>query len=165
MSYEKMIIETKNKMDRRPTLFMMVGIVASGKSTYVEAMLKEVPKLVSVHPDSIRKELTGNTSDQSQDKRVFELVRERIKEALKASKNVVYDATNYNRKNRKDWLTLAKSLGCNTTLIVIKTTFSECRRRNAARKRVVPDFVLDRQIKGYQEPSLEDEKVDFIIEC
>ena len=145
-------------------LILLVGIVGSGKSTYVntaQSISSEVFTIVC--PDEIRVELTGDITDQSKNKEVFELARYRAGRALIDGQIVIIDATNYNRKNRKLWLDLADQLGYKVECHVMKTTHEECRRRNAARERVVPDFVMDRMINGWQEPDKTIEKIEEII--
>ncbi len=142
---------------------MTVGIVGSGKSTFVKKLQLELGCPV-VCPDDIRAELSGgNISDQSNNGRIFNtIVPERIKAAL-ATGDVIYDATCYNRKNRRDICTLAKLLGARVVAYELDTPFEECIRRNDARsERVVPDFVLDRMIAGYESPDKNIEKIDEI---
>lgn len=140
---------------------MMVGIPGSGKSTCVtrlhHALCCEV-----VCPDTIRFELTGDESNQDKNGVIFsKIVPERIKAALKVG-DVIYDAMNYNRKSRKDICILAKSLDAKVIAYVLDTPFDVCIARNAVRERVVPDFVFDRVIGGYQAPDINIEKIDEI---
>lgn len=139
---------------------MMVGIVGSGKSTHVSKLQAETGATV-ISPDEIRKELTGDMSDQSRNGDIFNnIVPLRI---VRAGGDIIYDATNYNRKNRKGILTIAKANGYRVVALVMQTPFDECRRRNAARsERVVPDFVLDRMTSGYEAPDKNIERIDEI---
>jgi len=142
---------------------MLVGIVGSGKSTLCKKLLVD-KQATLVSSDDIRLEVCGNMTDQSKNGLIFtKIIPERIKAGLKAG-NVVYDATNYNRKSRREWLTLAKSLGARTVVHQMLTPFDECRRRNAARlERVVPDFVIDKMVAGWEAPDMNIEKIDEII--
>ncbi len=142
---------------------MTVGIVGAGKSTLVKRLQAETGATV-ICPDEIRGELSGgNVADQSNNGVIFtKIVPERIKAAFKSG-DVIYDATNYNRKSRRDVCFLAKTLGATVIAHVLDTPFDECRRRNAARsERVVPEFVLDRMISGYEAPDKNIEKIDEI---
>lgn len=143
-------------------LHITVGIVGSGKSTYVKKLQAETNATV-VCPDDIRQELTGDTANQSANGIIFSKhVPERIKTGL-AVGDVIYDATNYNRKNRRDICLLAKTLGARIVAHVMQTPFEECYKRNAARsERIVPEFVLDRMVAGYEEPDINIEKIDEI---
>ena len=141
---------------------MMVGIVGAGKSTYVKTLQAQTNATV-VSPDEIRLELCGDMTDQSKNGYIFtKVVPERIKAALEKGE-VIYDATNYNRKNRKDVLILASTLGAKVVVHQMTTPFEECIRRNAARsERIVPDFVLERMITGWEAPDKNLEKIHEI---
>ena len=79
---------------------MTIGVSGSGKSTY----LKKFPKEGIVCPDDIRREITGDISDQSQNARVWFLAKERVLERLNKGEDVVLDATNTVSRNRQRFL-------------------------------------------------------------
>jgi predicted kinase len=79
---------------------MTIGISGSGKSTY----LKKFPKEGIICPDDIRRELTGDISDQSQNARVWAVAKERVLERLARGEDTVLDATNTVSRNRKNFL-------------------------------------------------------------
>ncbi len=83
------------------TIIMPIGISGSGKSTWVKTLPKD---FVVVSPDDIRRELTGNVSDQSKNREVFQEVDKRIEKLLEQNKKVVLDATNVNTKLRKEFM-------------------------------------------------------------
>lgn len=144
-----------NAQNQKPTLYLMVGIVGSGKSTYAAKFaLRNNCEIVC--PDDIREELTGDIGDQSKNKEVFAMAETRARYFLTHDTSVLVDATCYNKKNRKTWQELAKSLQIRIVAVVMEAPFDICRERNQKRKRVVPDFVIDKQIAGYQEPTLEE---------
>ena len=70
---------------------MSFGISGSGKSSYIRR--NNVNKLV-VSPDSIRREILGNVSDQSDNIRVWSRAIGRIEGALLLKKGAILDATN-----------------------------------------------------------------------
>ena len=80
-------------------LIVLVGLPGSGKSSYAE-QFKAVDDAICtgvtvIHSsDAIRKELFGDESSQEDNARVFDLMRKRTTEDLKAGKTVIYDATN-----------------------------------------------------------------------
>lgn len=137
--------------------------MGSGKSTYGKKLTAETGATL-ISSDDIRFELTGDMTDQSKNSFIFtKVIPERIKAAKAAGQDVIYDATNYNRKSRRDILILASTLGFNVIAHVMQTPFDECRRRNAARfERVVPEFVLDRMTSGWESPDKNIEKIDEI---
>lgn len=81
-------------------VYILIGVAGSGKSTFSES-LKETSVILS--SDNIREELFGDLTHQSPEdhKKVFELLHSRLKDELKnGSKDIIYDATNLNRKKR-----------------------------------------------------------------
>lgn len=89
--------------NRIPTFVMMVGLPASGKSTYAKELAEEM-KAVICSSDAIRKELYDDENSQNNNEEVFKLLHSRIKECLREGKNVIYDATNINSKRRRAFL-------------------------------------------------------------
>lgn len=146
------------------TLHITVGIVGSGKSTYTTQLSKETGAPV-ISTDDIRAEVCGgDATDQSKNGYIFRvLIPDRVTKAL-AVGDAIYDATNYNRQNRKEILNLARSLNARVVAHVFRTPHAECRRRNANRSRVVPDFVIDKQIAGYEDPDMNLERIHEIRE-
>ena len=88
--------------EQTPSLTILVGIPGSGKSTWIADNKKDDDVVVS--PDDIRRELSGNVSDQTQNDKVWFLAKDRTSKALKAGKNVILDATNVSSKSRKRFI-------------------------------------------------------------
>ena len=86
-------------------LHIPVGISGSGKSTLWETL--DPPPLI-ICPDDIRLELTGDISNQSQNKRVFDLAFDRVFKAIGAGKDAFFDATNLQRKSIDTLLSIGK---------------------------------------------------------
>jgi len=77
------------------TLIVPVGIPGSGKTYFRNTLLSYLPDITVVSPDEIRKELTGNISDQSVNNKVFETAYHRIYETFCTNNSkVFFDATN-----------------------------------------------------------------------
>lgn len=74
---------------------IMIGIPGSGKSTFIKHNFLDSEVIC---PDEIRKELTGDISDQSKNVEVWNEVFNRIKEFSKLDKDIVIDATNISIK-------------------------------------------------------------------
>lgn len=146
------------------TLFMLVGPCGSGKTVYANQLVKDTPDTVLISPDNLREELSGDMNDQSRNAFIFnKLVPIRMNGAHIQRKNIVYDATCYNRKNRKGIIEHAKGLGYQIEAHVFRTPIEVCKARNTVRTRVVPDFVIDNQFAKWQEPELS-EGIDRIVE-
>jgi len=90
----------------KPKFIIPVGISGSGKSRWIKSL--EGQGYVVISPDEIRRELTGNISDQSRNKEVFPLAFQRTIEALDAGSNVIFDATNVSSFHRKQMLDTLK---------------------------------------------------------
>lgn len=146
------------------TFHMLVGPCGAGKSTYSAKLLKELSHASLVCPDNIREELTGDVADQSKNGFIFNsVVPIRINGAHGQRKHVVYDATCYNRKNRKSIIEHAREQGYQIVAHIFRTPIEVCQARNAARDRKVPASVIERQFENWQEPELS-EGIDRIVE-
>lgn len=95
--FEKMALVNKNF--KKPKFIIPVGISGSGKSTWINANRKS--NTVVISPDEIRRELTGNISDQSKNNDVFVLAFKKAIDALNNGNDVIFDATNVTSFHRK----------------------------------------------------------------
>ena len=143
-------------------LIVMCGLPASGKSTYSQ-WLAESGLFKRVCPDLIRKAFYGDENIQGDGKRVFEIAYHDIKEYACLGENVVFDATNIDRKTRKD---LVKKMRPHFDIIICKwfsTPLLTCKLRNAKRERQVPEEVLDSMYERFRTPMI-DEGFDIVEE-
>ena len=96
-----LINSPKRCIDENKLQFIiLVGISGSGKSTWI----KTLNDFVVVCPDEIRREVTGDISNQEKNDYVFHLVYERIFDALNSNRSVIYDATNISSSARRKML-------------------------------------------------------------
>jgi predicted kinase len=145
------------------TLALVIGISGAGKSTYVKKLQQEHPTSIIICPDSIRGELTGDESDQSQNSKVFRIAHARLDTAMRNGiPFIIWDATGYNRSNRKEPIKIAKTYGYTVNVYVKKVDLETAKKQNQLRSRKVPDWVIERQFTGWQEPSTT-EGIDSII--
>lgn len=136
---------------KMPTFVLMVGLPASGKSTYAKELAEEM-RAVICSSDAIRKELCGDENSQDNNEEVFKLLHSRIKECLRKGVNLIYDATNINSKRRRAFLSELRIIPCTKRCVVMATPFKECCERNVARDRVVPCEVIERMYKNWNTP-------------
>lgn len=129
---------------------MLVGLPASGKSTYAEKLRKDGYHIHS--SDKIREELTGDVNSQDKNTDVFVELHKRVKLDLMNGISCVYDATNMSIKRRKAFLDEIKKYDCRKTCILFVVPVEVCKERNQNRKRKVPDGVFDKMIKQFQCP-------------
>lgn len=127
---------------RIPTLYVLIGIPGSGKSTFCKDL-----KLPVVSTDSIRYQMFGDEADQSNPEQVFFRAYGMVSVCLHCGSDVVFDATSTTEWSRKTLLTKMKNcIGeFRKVAILFMTPVEECKRRNASRQRVVPEDVIDRQ--------------------
>jgi len=143
-------------------LIVMCGLPASGKSTYSEWLATNA-NFFRVCPDLIRKELYGDENVQGDGKKVFSIAHYQMATIGNGGGNVVFDATNIDRKTRKD---LVKKMRPHFDIIICKwfsTPLLTCKLRNAKRERQVPEEVLDRMWERFRAP-MSDEGFDIIEE-
>ena len=142
-------------------LIVLVGLPGSGKSYYAE-QFKAVDDAICtgvtvIHSsDAIREELFGDAGSQEDNGRVFELMRKRTTEDLKADKTVIYDATNVTRKARKSAIACAHPTNDTVECHVVWAEPEECVRRDSLRARKVGPEVIDKMLRRWQSPWLDE---------
>ena len=147
------------------TLYITVGLPGSGKSTYVKNFIKD-KDIEYLSSDELRAIYGKDETDQSVTSIVFGHIKRTVDEFLKDGKNVLVDATSVNRKERSDYINTAKKYGAKVVAIVFKMDRQGLIERNKKRGeqggRVVPDWVIDKMLNKFAEPSY-DEGIDVII--
>ena len=138
-------------MDSIPIFIMLVGLPASGKSTYAQELAKEYNSTV-FSSDALRAELWGDESIQGDNTKLFTELHRRIKDCLREGNSVTYDATNINYKQRMAFLAELKNIPCFKRCIVMATPYEECLKRNAQRERKVPVHVIERMYRQFDIP-------------
>ena len=131
------------------TLYMMVGLPASGKSTYAKLLAEEVDGLV-LSSDAVRAEWYGSEEIQGDAGKIFREIEERCFNALKAGRNVIIDATNMNAKKRANFL--KRMPECHKVCVVMAVPFDVCIRRDEMRPRHVGPAVMEKMRKNFQMP-------------
>ena len=130
---------------------MMCGISGSGKS-YVakELSIKYDANIFS--SDELREELYGDINCQEHNQELFVELHRRVKECLKSGKSAILDSTNLNYKKRMAFLAELGHISCEKTCVLVATPYEECLKRNAARDRKVPEYVIERQYRQFDVP-------------
>ena len=135
------------------TLFYYVGIVGAGKSTIAAQRMS--PSSLFLDSDMLRAELLSDEGDQSNNALIFNEMLNRSVQALNTGRDVVYVACNIWSKKRIQFL---KELRRRVrppfvaNCIVVDAPINLCRARNSARSRVVPSYVIDRQLRQFEIP-------------
>ncbi len=139
-------------------LILPIGISGSGKSTWIDKIKNQRQDVVIVSPDEIRKELTGDISDQSKNKEVWEIAKQRVIDALNADKLVILDATNVNTEERLKFISAVFDKTGRKDLFykifesnpkVSKERIKADIQKGKERSKV-PDEVIDRQYSLYE---------------
>lgn len=132
---------------------MLVGLPASGKSTFAENLKKEGYSVFS--SDSLR-EKEGLINNET----IFMLLQKNIISTLKKGTNSILDATNLGRKKRENFIknlresfrksNIKLKIDCDLFIVPIDV----CKERNKLRKNThgVDDAVIDRMVKGFSCP-------------
>jgi len=142
-------------------LIVLVGLPGSGKSSYAE-QFKAVDDAICtgvtvIHSsDAIREELFGDPSFQGDNAKVFELMHKRTREDLRADKTVIYDATNVTRKARKSAIACAHPTHDTVECHIVWAEPEECIRRDGLRDRKVGPEVIDKMLRRWQSPWLDE---------
>lgn len=101
------------------------------------------------------KKFFGNVNDQSHNREVFEIMRKRTIETLKAGKDCVYNATNLSAKRRITFLkNIEKIPNVRKVVLLNVVPIDTVLRRNAERERHVPNEVIKRMLMSFEVPSL-----------
>ena len=131
------------------TLYELVGLPASGKSTYAKLLAEEVDGIV-VSSDGIRAEWYGSEEVQGDPSKIFREVELRCKNALGAGRSVIMDATNMNARKRINFL--CQMPKCRKVCIVMAVPFDVCIARDEKRSRSVGPAVIEKMRKSFQMP-------------
>lgn len=145
----------------KPKLYVLVGLPASGKSTYAKNNLLDKAKLLS--SDAIRKELFNDETHQADNKAVFTTLYNRAREYLRNGDNVVIDSTSINKFERARVLRNFEGFDIEKIAIFINTPVKVCCERDLLRSRTVGKDVIYKYKRKFERPTI-DEGFDNVIE-
>lgn len=133
------------------TLNIIIGIPGGGKSNYAKKYLL-TNNSVYLSSDDIRIELYG-FEDQTHNDVVFETMKKRTLNALKEGKDVIYDATNLNKKRRSGIINEAHKLDAQIDAYLYCTPINIILERNITRaERQLPWDKLVQMIQSIEPP-------------
>lgn len=138
-----------------PKLYILIGLPASGKSTYAK-WLSEYNNAVIISSDDIREKWYGSAEVQGDNNKIFSYMQKLTVENLLEKRDVIYDATNVTLNSRsflshyKPLLDIRKNISIEG--VIFATPFTECCERNLKRDRVVPISVMDKMYRRFTPP-------------
>ena len=131
---------------------MLIGLPGSGKSTYAQTLISNNADTKYLSSDKIREELYGDEAIQGNPNTVFTTMHNRVVQFLSDGYDVVYDATNVNRKNRKSVLNIISCFDVVKEAHIVWCPFETCVTRDASRKRTVGEHVIRKMIMRWESP-------------
>ncbi|MBD2518489.1 AAA family ATPase [Nostoc sp. FACHB-973] len=146
-------------------LILLIGLPGSGKSTLAKQLLAEYPRMQLISTDAIRGQLFGSEAIQGSWLLIWQEVERQFQQAISTGNTAIFDATNAQRRHRREIITLARDLGFNhITGIWVNMPVWLCLARNKRRSRQVPEEIILRMHRQLRDapPSLE-EGLDSLI--
>lgn len=150
-----------------PKLIMLIGLPGSGKSTYAKKYIdNHLEGTVWCSSDNIRKVLYGDENIQGNPNTVFEHLHNDIEMYLRDGYNVIYDATNVTRKNRRGVINRFKNLA-EIECHIIWAPYNECIVRDKERARSVGEDVIRKFLYRWQSPNYDEgfTHIELIFNC
>ena len=147
-------------------LIMLIGLPGSGKSTYAKSLLDPEGKVKYCSSDGVRKELYGDENIQGNPQTVFEHLHNNVAMYLHQGYDVVYDATNVTRKNRRGVINKFNNVA-DIEAHIVWAPYEECVQRDKNRNRVVGEDVIRKFLYRWQSPNYDEgfKFIDVIYNC
>lgn len=133
-------------------LEFLIGLPASGKSTYANKQKKKDDSIVILSSDEIRKEFEIDTYSKEDNEKVFNILHKRLFDELKKENHhIIYDATNLSKKRFSILEKVrAKAPDTNIEYVFFGMTVETCINRDANRENPVGEKVILRLLKNYK---------------
>ncbi len=136
----------------RPRIIVLVGLPGSGKSYWAKE--QNLPVLSS---DAIREMLTGDAANQNANRVVFGVLRSLLIARIKAGAPVTcVDTTALTRRERRSFVRIAEMWDCEIEAVFFDVPLDVCKARNDARRRIVPQDVMERFAARLRPPSMDE---------
>lgn len=147
-------------------LIMLIGLPGSGKSTYAKSLLDPEGKIKYCSSDSIRKELYGDENIQGNPQTVFEHLHNNVQMYLNQGYDVIYDATNVTRKNRRGVINKFSNIA-DIEAHVVWAPYEECVDRDKQRVKTVGEDVIRKFLYRWQSPNYDEgfKFIDVVYNC
>ncbi|MUG98898.1 AAA family ATPase [Scytonema sp. UIC 10036] len=146
-------------------LLLLIGLPGSGKSTLAQHLLADCPQMQIISTDTIRRQLFGGEAVQGPWLVLWREVLRQFQETIATGNIAIYDATNAQRRQRREVIASAREIGfTHITGVWIDTPVWLCLARNKKRQRQVPEEVIFRMHRQLRDapPSLEEGLNDLL---
>jgi F420-dependent oxidoreductase-like protein len=146
-----------------PCLVVLVGASGAGKSSW--AATHFAPDQV-VSSDRLRAVIGEGEEDLAASEDAFALLEQIVAHRVRRRLTTVVDTLGLDPERRAGWVRTARAAGLTTAAVVFATPVGECRTRNRARGKSVPDGILSQQVKRVteQRAALDGEGFDHVLE-
>ena len=147
-----------------PSLVVLVGPPASGKSTWASTQLR--PDVI-VSSDQLRAMVGEGEHDQRAGTDAFDVLDLVVERRLRRKLFTVVDTLGTDPKRRARWIELARASGVPAVAVVFDTPAAECRARNRARDEPVPTAFLTQQLNAWPKvrASLDEDGFDSVLDA
>ena len=141
------------------SLLLLIGLPGSGKTSLAQQLIAADPKLKLISTDAIRKQLFGDEATQGPWLLIWREVEQQFRQAVKLiacgkASAAIYDATNAQRRHRREAIALARATGFQfITGVWVDTPVWLCLARNRRRDRFVPELVIFRMHRQLRDAS------------
>ena len=155
-------------MENQFKVIVMIGAPGSGKSTFAKKLCQDNPNFKYLSSDALRAEFGSGEEDQSVTPIVFSTLKRRLDNYLRHNESVIVDATSINAKDRKDYINAAKQYNAKVIAYAFvcdkQTLLERNQKRGAGGGRNVPEFVIDKMLAKYQQPTNQEgfDEVNFV---
>lgn len=144
------------------SLILLIGLPGSGKSTLAQQLAAANSNLKLISTDKIREQLFGDEVIQGEWLLVWREVQRQFQQAVfqisrKEIRAAIYDATNAQRRHRREVITCGRAAGFKQIVgLWVDTPVWLCLARNRRRDRQVPEEVILRMHRQLRDapPSL-----------
>lgn len=143
------------------TLTLMVGLPASGKTTYTKTKIDTRTKILS--SDAIKKELFGFEENQDHDEQIFETLISRAKNFLLQGKDVLIDTSNNSTESREKTLSFFKDINIRRRAIIIDTPVETCIEQDSSRRNSIGEKLIHEYAKNFSYPTKNEGFDDIIL--
>lgn len=140
-------------MKKTPTLTMLIGSPASGKSTYAEWIVRTEPKTMRISRDEIRFAQFQDQMDAPTESMITKIINEQTRTLLSNGWNVILDNCNTKWDYIKEPIAIFKELA-NIEFKLFDLPLEELYERNEKRTRKVPKKVIENmyhQLQGLKQ--------------